>query len=100
MTDGYNTKCGELIVCLLNIQLFFVLHNYNIRSQLQSQERVILNTSDLDVNISAGYISQILKDDVTCNDVACIKKMLQRLHTHSGNLTGTQPYRTSTSFLI
>ena len=51
-----------------------VLYNHKIRSQLHSQGRVILNTSNLDVNISAGDISKILKEAVEHNDVACIKK--------------------------
>ena len=75
-----------------------VLYNYKVRSQLQRQRRLFLNTSHLDVNISAGDISKILKNTVARNDVACIKKIIQRFHTHSGNITGTQPYWTSTWF--
>ena len=68
-----------------HLPFFLVLYNYKIKSQLQSQGRVVLNISYLNVNISAGDISKILKDAVARNDVACIKKMLQRLHNHYGN---------------
>ena len=51
-----------------------VLYNHKIRLQLQSQGRVVLNTSNLDLNIGAGDISNILKEAVEHNDVARIKK--------------------------
>ena len=40
-----------------------VLHNYNIRCQLQGQGRIVINTSDLDLNTTAHDISLILNND-------------------------------------
>ena len=62
---------------------FLVLHNYNGRRQLQVQCRVIINTSDLDVNITTHDISRILNDDTQQQNKVGIRK-------HSKDFTPTQ----------
>ena len=52
---------------------FLVLYNHKIQCQLQAQGRVVLNTSNLDANMSANEISIILKEAVSNDDVASVK---------------------------
>ena len=59
--------------------LFFclVLNNHKIRCQLQAQGRVVLNTSDLDVIMSAKELYAVLKDAVNHGGVATVKKKIK-----------------------
>ena len=59
-----------------------VMYNHKIRSQLQSQDRVVLNTSDIDTKLSANNVSYMLTKAVNIGNVTGIQKMFQRLHTH------------------
>ena len=49
--------------------LCLVLYTHNICSQLHSQKRVVLNTSDIDANISAKNIYDMLNNAVNNHDL-------------------------------
>ena len=57
-----------------------VLYNYKIRCQLQGQWRVVLNTSNLDDNMSAKDMSVMVNTAVNNGDVASVKKKSKNLH--------------------
>ena len=69
--DGVLAK--HLIFCL-------VLYNHKIQCQLQDQGRVVLNTSNLDANMSAKDMPVMLKTAVNNGDVASVKKKSKNLH--------------------
>ena len=62
---------------------FLVLHNYNTRCQLQGQGRIVINTSDLDVDITVNNVFRMLSDDVEQQNAAGVRFFFQILHTHS-----------------
>ena len=66
-----------------------VLYNHKIRSQLQIQGRVALNISDLDENVTAKDLADILKDTVNTGYTAAIRKMIKRLHALADNVPET-----------
>ena len=50
--------------------LYLVLQNYIVRYKLQVQGRIVLNTSESDVNITANNISRILTEDTEQGNIA------------------------------
>ena len=63
LINRLDTRCGVVMDFQQKTQIFLVLYNHNTKRQLQGQGRILINTSDLDVNITANDISRMLTDD-------------------------------------
>ena len=75
--------------------LCLVLHNHITKLQIQGQGRIVNNTSDLGLNITANDITRMLTDYAEQQNAAEII-FFQRFYTYSSNIPGTQHYWSST----
>ena len=64
-----------------------VAHNHKMKDQLQCQGQYILNTSNMDPNISAKEVLNMWDDKESGR-----KQLFNRLNQHSSNIIGTDSY--------
>ena len=64
-----------------------VVHNHKMKKQLQGLGRHVLNTSNMDPNITAEKLVDMWDDNTSGR-----KDLFNRLHTHSSNVAGTKSY--------
>ena len=64
-----------------------VLHNHKMKKQLQGLGRHVLNTSNMDPNITADKLVEMWDDKKSGRE-----ELFNRLHTHSSNVAGTKSY--------
>ena len=70
-----------------------VVYNEKLRNGLQKQGRYIINSSDIDPNLTVNQIRNAATDDTIQKQV---DTLLSKSYVHAGNVPGTQPYWRST----
>ena len=66
-----------------------VLYNHKLKRQTQAQGRYVLNTSDIDPNVTVEELKNAGDDDAIQKQT---ENILRRAHIHSGNVQGTPAY--------